>query len=121
MLSIQHIYFADHQSFDDFEFKNSDYFVLTVYLTLGDEKGNSLFYFDVTNDYYPGSDHIIIKDYEVYFRKKAEFVMKDFDKYILLNFINALIKENSIDKNENEISNSLSKYFHWEFDNYIPQ
>ena len=121
MLSIQHIYFADHQSFDDFEFKNSDYFVLTVYLTLGDEKGSSLFYFDVTNDYYPGSDHIIIKEYEVYFRKKAEFVMKDFDKYILLNFINALIKENSIDKNENEISNSLSKYFHWEFDNYIPQ
>ncbi|SJN30246.1 hypothetical protein CZ794_06785 [Psychrobacter sp. JB385] len=46
--------------------------------------------------------------------------MKNLDKYILFNFINALIKEESIDKNENEISNGLSKYFHWEFDNYVP-
>ena len=119
MLSIQHIYFDDHQSFDDFEFKNSDCFVLTVYLALGNERRRSLFYFDVTNDYSLSSDRIIIKDYEVYFRKKAEFVMKDFDKYILLNFINALIEEKSIDKNENEIPKSLSKYFHWEFDNYV--
>lgn len=120
MVSIQYIHFDDHQSFDSFELKNSDYFVLTVYLTLGDENSSSLFYFDVTNDYYPSFDHIVITNYEIYFRKKAIFVMKDFDKYILLNFINALIKENSIGKNENETSNSLSKYFHWEFDNYIP-
>lgn len=120
MLSIQHIYFDDHQSFDSFEFKNSDYFVLTVYLILGEDRGSSLFYFDVTNDYCPSSDNIIMKDYEVYCRKKAIFVMKNLDKYILLNFINALIKEEIIDKNENEISNGLSKYFHWEFDNYVP-
>lgn len=119
MLSIQYIYFNDHQSFDDFEFKSSDYFVSTVNLLLGNEQGSDIFYFDVTNDYVPSSDHIIIKGHEVYFRKKAEFVMKNFDKYILLNFINALIKENSINKNESEISNSLSKYFHWEFDSYV--
>ena len=119
MLSIQYIYFDDHQSFDDFEFKNSGYFVLTVYLALGDDRSSSLFYFDVTNDYSLSSDHIVIKNYEVYFRKKAEFVMKDFNKYILLNFINALIEERSINKNENEILNSLSNYFHWEFDNYV--
>lgn len=120
MLSIQHIYFDDHQNFDDFELKSSDYFVLMVNLLLGNEQGSDIFYFDVTNDYVPSSDHLIIKDYGVYFRKKATFVMKDFDKYILLNFINALIKEESINKKENEISNSLSRYFHWEFDNYVP-
>ena len=62
----------------------------------------------------------IIKDYEVYFRNKAIFVMKDFAKYILLNFINALIEEKSINKTESEIPHSLSNYFYWEFDNYVP-
>lgn len=38
MVSIQHIYFDDHQSFDDFEFESSDYFVLTVNLLLGNEQ-----------------------------------------------------------------------------------
>ena len=120
MVSIQHIYFDDHQSFDDFEFESSDYFVLTVNLLLGNEQGSNIFYFDVTNDYYPSSDNIIIKDYEVYFRKKAIFVMKDFDKYILLNFISALIEEKSINETESEIPHFLSNYFYWEFDNYVP-
>lgn len=46
--------------------------------------------------------------------------MKDFDKYILLNFINALIEEKSINETESEIPHSLSNYFYWEFDNYVP-
>lgn len=120
MLSIRHIYFDDHQSFDDFEFEGNEYCVSTVYLVLGDEDGGNIFYFDITNDYDPSSDHIIIKDYKIYFRKKAIFVMKSFDKYILRNFLNALIEEKSTNKIENEISHPLSNYFHWEFDNYFP-
>ena len=119
MVSIQHIYFDDHQSFDDFEFESNGYFVLTVYLILVDEAGSSLFYFDITSDYIPRSDRILIKNYEICFRKKAVFVMKSFDKYNLLSFINTLIEEKSINKTPDEVLRTLSNYFHWEFDNYV--
>ena len=120
MLSIQYIYFNDHQSFNDFELESNGYFVLVVYLILANEAGSSLFYFDITNDYIPRSDRILINSYEIFFRKKAVFVMESFDKYSLLSFINTLIKEISINKTQDEILSTLSNYFYWKFDNYVP-
>lgn len=120
MMSIQYISFEDHQSFDGFEFRGGDYFDLNVNLTLGDEKGGDNFYFYITNDYDSSCDEIVIEDYEIYFRKKGVFVMKCFDKQILLDFIKSLIKDKGNNQNPSEVSTDLSEYFHWEFDNYVP-
>ncbi|WP_019671795.1 hypothetical protein [Psychrobacter lutiphocae] len=125
MLSIQDISFDSHEditefskSFDEFDL-NNNFFDLTVYLTLGEGEVGSNYYFSLDSYYDSCTDSPIINNYEVYFRRKGEFSMKYFDKYILLDFINQLIANNSDGLGLSEQSKNLSKYFHWEFDNYV--
>ena len=119
MLTVQHISFEDHQDFDDFELQD-DCFNLTVNLLLGNEIGSDIYYFNLINDYREKSDRAVIKQNDIFFREKGVFVTKVFDKYSLLNFVKILVKENTSNKNSDEQSTNLSKYFRWEFDNYIP-
>ncbi|MFK3916611.1 Imm8 family immunity protein [Psychrobacter sp. NPDC078501] len=120
MLTVQYISFEDHQDFDDLELQGDDYFNLTVNLLLGNEIGSDIYYFNLVNDYREKSDRAVIEQNDIFFREKGVFVTKVFDKYSLLNFVKTLVKENTSNKNSDEQSTSLSKYFHWEFDNYIP-
>ncbi len=120
MLTIQYISFEDHQDFDDFELQDDDYFDLTINLLLGNEIGSEIYYFNLVNDYIESSDRTVIERNDIYFREKGMFVTKVFDKYSLLNFVKNLVEENTSNKNSDEQSTNLSKYFHWEFDNYIP-
>lgn len=120
MLTIQYISFEDHQDFDDFELQDDDDFDLTVNLLLGNEIGSEIYYFNLVNDCIESSDRTVIERNDIYFREKGIFVTRVFDKYSLLNFVKNLVEENTSNKNSNEQSTNLSKYFHWEFDNYIP-
>ena len=120
MLTVQHISFEDHQDFDNFELQGDDYFNLTVNLLLGNEIGSDIYYFNLVNDYRENSDRTVIEQNAIFFREKGIFVTKVFDKYSLLNFVKTLVEENTSNKNSDEQSTNLSRYFHWEFDNYIP-
>lgn len=87
---------------------------------MGNEIGSDIYYFNLVNDYRENSDRAVIEQNDIFFREKGVFVTKVFDKYSLLNFVKTLVEENTSNKNSDEQSTNLSKYFHWEFDNYIP-
>ncbi|WP_218689643.1 Imm8 family immunity protein [Psychrobacter sp. BF1] len=120
MLIIKYISFEDHQDFNDFELQNDEYFNLAVNLLVGNELGSDIYYFDLVSDYRESSDIKVIEHNDIYFREKGIFVTKVFNKYSLFDFIKNLVEKNTYNKNSNEQSNNLSKYFHWEFDNYVP-
>ncbi|MBU5615831.1 MULTISPECIES: Imm8 family immunity protein [unclassified Psychrobacter] len=120
MLTLQYISFEDHQDFADFELKGYDGFNLMINLLLGDELGSDIYHFNLVNDYEKSSDKIIIENKNIYFREKGIFVMEVFNKHDLLCFIKDLVKKSTLNKGLDEQLVSLSKYFHWEFDNYVP-
>lgn len=120
MLIIKYISFEDHQDFNDFELQNDEYFNLAVNLLVGNELGSDIYYFDLVSDYRESSDIKVIEHNDIYFREKGIFVTKVFNKYSLFDFIKNLVEKNTYNKNSDEQSNNLSKYFHWEFDNYAP-
>lgn len=120
MLIIKYISFEDHQDFNDFELQNDEYFNLAVNLLVGNELGSDIYYFDLVSDYRESSDIKVIEHNDIYFREKGIFVTKVFNKYSLFDFIKNLVEKNTYNKNSDEQSNNLSKYFHWEFDNYVP-
>ena len=115
MIKIKDVFFEYTEDFDDFEdsqFDSEIYFVLNITLLLGDEDASSFFYFDLTNDYVPSLDKKVLENIDVYFRRKGLFVIKSFDKITLMNFLQKFIANKDV--------NSLTKYFNWEFDNYVP-
>lgn len=119
MLKVHDLYFEHYQKFDDFELDSKGYVVINVTFSLCNESGESLFYFDLSNDINLDSDYQLLNNFGIFFRTKGKFTFYQFNKYELKSFLLKLIEiETKFLASNQETLLKISEYFHWEYDNY---